>query len=65
MYRQGNGDYLAIKVEKFTKTKKRTYFGLELFRIQEQDILIEILVLENNNDKIVMFIGGLTLASTL
>lgn len=55
MYWQGNGDYFAIKVETYTKTKKITYFGLELFRMKEQDIPIEILVLENNNDKIVMF----------
>ncbi|XP_039114285.1 eukaryotic translation initiation factor 3 subunit B-like [Dioscorea cayenensis subsp. rotundata] len=55
MYWQGNGEYLAVKVDRYTKTKKSTYTGFELFRIKERDIPIEVLELENKNDKIVAF----------
>ncbi|KAI4319101.1 hypothetical protein MLD38_032743 [Melastoma candidum] len=55
MYWQSNGDYLAVKVERYTKTKKSTYTGFELFRIKERDIPIEVLELENKNDKIIAF----------
>ncbi|XP_010245655.1 PREDICTED: eukaryotic translation initiation factor 3 subunit B-like [Nelumbo nucifera] len=55
MYWQSNGDYLAVKVDRYTKTKKSTYTGFELFRIKERDIPIEVLELENKNDKIVAF----------
>ncbi|KAG5142424.1 hypothetical protein JHK82_018119 [Glycine max] len=51
----GNGDYLAVNVERYTKTKKSTYTGFELFRIKERDIPIEVLELENKNDKIIAF----------
>ncbi|KAK4801059.1 hypothetical protein SAY86_021546 [Trapa natans] len=34
MYRS-NGDYLAVKVDRYTKIKKSTYTGFELFRIKE------------------------------
>ncbi|KAI3449011.1 hypothetical protein Pfo_005676 [Paulownia fortunei] len=55
MYWQSNGDYLAVKVDRYTKTKKSTYSGFELFRIKERDIPIEVLELENKNDKIIAF----------
>ncbi|KAI5648192.1 hypothetical protein M9H77_34197 [Catharanthus roseus] len=55
MYWQSNGEYLAVKVDRYTKTKKNTYTGFELFRIKERDIPIEVLELENNNDKIITF----------
>uniref|UniRef100_A0A0D6QWQ8 Eukaryotic translation initiation factor 3 subunit B n=1 Tax=Araucaria cunninghamii TaxID=56994 RepID=A0A0D6QWQ8_ARACU len=55
MYWQSNGDYLAVKVDRYTKTKKSTYTGFELFHIKERDIPIEVLELENKNDKIVAF----------
>ncbi|KAI5647582.1 hypothetical protein M9H77_33587 [Catharanthus roseus] len=55
MYWQSNGDYLAVKVDRYTKTKKSTYTGFELFRIKERDIPIEVLELENKNDKIIAF----------
>ncbi|KAA8523891.1 hypothetical protein F0562_010314 [Nyssa sinensis] len=55
MYWQSNGDYLTVKVDRYTKTKKSTYTGFELFRIKEQDIPIEVLELENKNDKIIAF----------
>ncbi|KAM0950058.1 putative transcription factor WD40-like family [Dioscorea sansibarensis] len=55
MYWQSNGEYLAVKVDRYTKTKKSTYTGFELFRIKERDIPIEVLELENKNDKILAF----------
>ncbi|XP_050268199.1 eukaryotic translation initiation factor 3 subunit B-like [Quercus robur] len=55
MYWQSNGDYLAVKVDRYTKTKKSTYTGFELFRIRERDIPIEVFELENKNDKIIAF----------
>ncbi|OIT24790.1 eukaryotic translation initiation factor 3 subunit b [Nicotiana attenuata] len=55
MYWQSNGDYLAVKVDRYTKTKKNTYTGFELFRIKERDIPIEVLELDNKNDKIIAF----------
>ena len=44
-----------LQVDRYTKTKKSTYTGFELFRIKERDIPIEFLELENKNDKIVAF----------
>ncbi|CAN1282903.1 Eukaryotic translation initiation factor 3 subunit B [Linum perenne] len=55
MYWQSAGDYLAVQVDRYTKTKKSTYTGFELFRIKERDIPIEVLELENKNDKIIDF----------
>ncbi|KAK9090559.1 hypothetical protein Sjap_023736 [Stephania japonica] len=55
MYWQSNGDYLAVKVDRYTKTKKNTYTGFELFRIKERGIPIEVLELDNKNDKIIAF----------
>ncbi|TKY74837.1 Eukaryotic translation initiation factor 3 subunit B [Spatholobus suberectus] len=55
LYWQSNGDYLAVNVDRYTKTKKSTYTGFELFRIKERDIPIEVLELENKNDKIIAF----------
>ncbi|MED6173881.1 Eukaryotic translation initiation factor 3 subunit B [Stylosanthes scabra] len=55
MYWQSNGDYLAVNVDRYTKTKKSTYTGFELFHIKERDIPIEVLELENKNDKIIAF----------
>ncbi|KAL4201949.1 hypothetical protein AMTRI_Chr02g218500 [Amborella trichopoda] len=52
---QSTGEYLAVKVDRYTKTKKSTYTGFELFRIKERDIPIEVLELENKNDKILAF----------
>jgi translation initiation factor 3 subunit B len=36
------GDYLAVKVDRFTKTKKSTYTGFELFSIREKDIPMDV-----------------------
>lgn len=55
MYWQNNGEYLAVQVVRHTKTKKSMYSGFELFRIKERDIPIEVLELDNKNDKIIAF----------
>jgi translation initiation factor 3 subunit B len=47
------GDYLAVKVDRFTKTKKSTYTGFELFSIRDKDIPMEVLELPNKNDKVI------------
>ncbi|KAI3859659.1 hypothetical protein MKX03_031173, partial [Papaver bracteatum] len=52
MYWQGNGEYLAVN---HTKTRKSTCASFEFFRIKERDIPIEVLDLENKNDKIIAF----------
>ncbi|GMN54331.1 hypothetical protein TIFTF001_023453 [Ficus carica] len=55
MYWQSNGDYLAVKLDRYTRTKKNTYTGFELFCIKERDIPIEVFELNNKNDKIIAF----------
>eukprot|EP00898_Chlorokybus_atmophyticus_P002542 jgi/Chlat1/3289/Chrsp22S03537 len=55
MYWQQEGAYLAVKVDRYTKTKKSVYTGFELLSVHERDIPIEVLELENKNDKIVAF----------
>lgn len=49
------GDYLAVKVDRFTKTKKSTYTGFELFSLRDRDIPMEVLELPNKADKILTF----------
>ncbi|KAI3676754.1 hypothetical protein L1987_86370 [Smallanthus sonchifolius] len=55
MYWQSNGEYSAVKVDRYTKTKKSTYTGFELFRIKECDIPIEVFELDNKNYKVISF----------
>lgn len=49
------GEYLCVKVDRFTKTKKTTYTGFELFRVNEKECPMEVLELENKSEKIVAF----------
>ncbi|BDA47339.1 Eukaryotic translation initiation factor 3 subunit B [Coccomyxa sp. Obi] len=49
------GDYLAVQVDRFTKTRKSTFTAFELFSVKERDIPMEVLELPNRNDKIVDF----------
>lgn len=55
IYWHPQGDYLAVKVDRFTKTKKSTYTGFELFSIRERDIPMEVLEMPNKVDKIIAF----------
>merc|ERR1712168_229715 len=43
MHWQKNGEYLCVKVERYTKSKKGVYYNLELFRMAEKNIPIDTL----------------------
>lgn len=49
------GDFLAICVQRHTRTKKTIFYGFEFFRIREKDIPMEVLELPKNTDKILEF----------
>mmetsp|Transcript_40368 Transcript_40368/g.89637 ORF Transcript_40368/g.89637 Transcript_40368/m.89637 type:complete len:721 (+) Transcript_40368:71-2233(+) len=51
------GNYLGVKVDRYTKTKKNTYTSFELFSIRDKDIPLEVMELdkEYKNDKIITF----------
>uniref|UniRef100_A0ACD5UF08 Uncharacterized protein n=1 Tax=Avena sativa TaxID=4498 RepID=A0ACD5UF08_AVESA len=55
MYWQNNGEYLAVQVDRYRKTKKGIYTGFELYRIKEKDIPVEVFELDNKNDNIIAF----------
>lgn len=46
------GDYLAVRVEKWTKTRKSTTTNLELFSIRQKNIPVDMLELPNKSEKI-------------
>lgn len=46
------GDYLAVQVDRHTKTKKSTYTGFELFSIRERDVPMEVVELPNKTDRV-------------
>ncbi|KAL2316031.1 Eukaryotic translation initiation factor 3 subunit B [Schizosaccharomyces pombe] len=47
LYWQSNGDYLCVKVDRHTKTKKSTFSNLEIFRIREKNIPVEVVDLKD------------------
>ena len=47
MHWQGAGDYLCVKVDRHTKTKKSTYTNFELFRMRSKNIPVEVLELKD------------------
>ncbi|PRW39159.1 Eukaryotic translation initiation factor 3 subunit B [Chlorella sorokiniana] len=49
------GDYLAVQVDKWTKTKKSTTTNFELFSLREKDTPIDMLELPNKSEKIQQF----------
>lgn len=55
MFWHPQGDYLAVQVDRYTKTKKSTYTSFELFRLKERDIPMEVMELPNKSEKIVAF----------
>lgn len=58
MYWHPQGDYLAVQVDRFTKTRKSTYTSFELFSIKHggtEGIPMDVLELLNKQDKIVDF----------
>ncbi|KAK2557121.1 Eukaryotic translation initiation factor 3 subunit B [Acropora cervicornis] len=42
LFWQNKGDYLCVKVDRYTKSKKGLYYNLELFRIREKQIPVEV-----------------------
>ena len=42
LYWQSEGDYLCVKVERYTKTKKTANSSLELFLLRQKDVPIEV-----------------------
>jgi len=47
MHWQKNGDFLCVKVERHTKSKKGFYYNLELFRMREKNIPIDTLEIKD------------------
>jgi len=46
------GDYLAVQVDRHTKTKKSTYTGFELFALRERDVPMEVIELPTKTDRV-------------
>lgn len=46
------GDYLAVRVEKWTKTRKSTTTNLEIFSMRQKNIPVDMLELPNKGEKI-------------
>ena len=46
------GDYLAIRVEKWTKTRKSTTTNLEIFSLRQRNVPVDMLELPNKTEKI-------------
>lgn len=44
---QDSGDYLCVKVDRLTKTKKATYCNLEVFRVREKAIPIQVVEIKD------------------
>lgn len=44
---QSSGDYLCVKVDRLTKTKKATYCNLEVFRVREKAIPIQVIEIKD------------------
>ena len=42
MFWHPHGDYLAVKVDRYTKTRKTTYTSFELFSVKARDIPMEV-----------------------
>ena len=46
------GDYLAVRVEKWTKTRKSTTTNLEIFSLRQKNVPVDMLELGNKSEKI-------------
>lgn len=42
LFWQNKGDYLGVKVDRYTKSKKGLYYNLELFRVREREIPVDV-----------------------
>ncbi|KAJ1653180.1 Translation initiation factor 3 subunit b [Dispira simplex] len=48
LYWHPNGDYLAVKVERFSKSKKSTFSNVELFYLRDKSVPVETIELKDN-----------------
>jgi translation initiation factor 3 subunit B len=46
LYWQNQGDFLCVKVDRHTKTKKSIFCNLEIFRVREKDYPVEVVELK-------------------
>lgn len=46
LYWQNQGEFLCVKVDRHTKTKKSTFCNLEIFRVREKDYPVEVVELK-------------------
>ncbi|KAJ3570248.1 hypothetical protein NP233_g4527 [Leucocoprinus birnbaumii] len=47
IYWQNQGDFLCVKVDRHTKTKKSVFCNLEIFRMREKDFPVEVIELKD------------------
>ncbi|KAF9015242.1 translation initiation factor eIF-3b [Cyathus striatus] len=47
LYWQNQGDFLCVKVDRHTKTKKSIFCNLEIFRMREKDYPVEVIELKD------------------
>ncbi|EGO04783.1 hypothetical protein SERLA73DRAFT_173948 [Serpula lacrymans var. lacrymans S7.3] len=47
LFWQNHGDFLCVKVDRHTKTKKSTFCNLEIFRVREKDFPVEVVELKD------------------
>jgi len=46
---QSNGDYFCVKVDRHTKTGKTRYCNLELFRLRDKDIPVQVIEIKGTS----------------
>jgi len=46
LYWQNRGDFLCVRVDRHTKTKKSMFCNLEIFRVREKDFPVEVVELK-------------------
>ncbi|KAF8591896.1 translation initiation factor eIF-3b [Ramaria rubella] len=50
LYWQNQGDFLCVRVDRHTKTKKSIFCNLEIFRVREKDFPVEVVELKDPRD---------------
>lgn len=59
MFWHPHGDYLAVKVDRYTKTRKTTYTSFELFSVKARDIPMEVYIYILYHAALVFFLQNL------
>lgn len=52
LYWQNHGDFLCVKVDRHTKTKKSIFCNLEIFRVREKGYPVEVVELKGESPSI-------------